>query len=371
MTENINDIEDIQLILDYKRVEAMRRHTAPDVDQELNRFWQKYGAGDSVTSQNQATDTDQYELQRTTAKNNLKWKKWLIAASAAAVILIGVSFTIFFSGNDTDRLQIYTASASAKSSMLEIDGKDAIMITGDRPDKTLYAQGIVATRHGIDMRKSTAGHGAKHQLSLTTPCGQDYTVTLADGTVVVLNAGSQISFPDEFGKGERVVYLKGEAMFDVAHDPKHPFIVKTDFFETKVLGTKFNLRSYSKEDSHVTLLEGKVTVSKSQSPEVTLEPSEQASLTQTGEIKKQKVDTYPYLEWQNGYFYFDNASLVEIMKELGRWYNVDVVFKNEKLLDYRIHFAASREESLMEAIRNLNTLDSFNVSLDGRRLTIQ
>lgn len=165
--------------------------------------------------------------------------------------------------------------------------------------------------------------------------------------------------------------MKGEAYFDVAPDKEHPFIVKTDYFETVVLGTKFNVRSYSKLDAHVTLLEGKVTVANDMAPALTLQPEEQVSLTEDGMLRKQAVDIYPYLEWQNGYFYFDNVSLVEIMQELGRWYNVDVVFENDEMIDYKMHFVASRTESLMYAVRNLNALGIFYVTLDGNRIIIQ
>ena len=131
------------------------------------------------------------------------------------------------------------------------------------------------------------------------------------------------------------------------------------------------MRSYSKLDAHVTLLEGKVTVANDMAPALTLQPEEQASLTEDGMLRKQAVDIYPYLEWQNGYFYFDNVSLVEIMQELGRWYNVDVVFENDEMLDYKMHFVACRTESLMYAVRNLNALGIFYVTLDGNRIIIQ
>lgn len=379
MTENLNDIEDLRLILDYKRAEAMNRIPLPDIEAERKRFWDTHADADSNQPENNPSPLDTEDAAEVslpaassaaTPLRARRWRKWWFAAAAAAIVIIGISIPLLIPAPHDGSMQVFTADASGALSRLSIDGDDTFVIRGDRPDKELSAQGIIATKRSIDLSHARS-NGKNHKLTLTTPCGQDYTVTLSDGTTVVLNAGSQLIFPDAFGAGNREVYLKGEAMFDVAHDPAHPFIVKTDWFDTRVLGTKFNLRSYSREDTHVTLLEGKVTVSKEQAPEVTLNPSEQASLSQSGEITKQKVDTYPYLEWQNGFFYFDNASLAEIMRELGRWYNVDVVFHNEKLLNYRIHFSASREEPLLEAVRNLNALGIFNVSLDGRRLAIQ
>lgn len=375
MIENINDIDDIKLILRYKRAEATNRIPLPDIEEERRRFW-KNNAHPAMDVPGEATemiiDAIPSDSKPTEHSRTMKWKRWCIATSAAAAIFLGISFALFFYNPTPDRMQVYTADASASDSKLNLDD-DTFIIKGEKPDRDLYAHGIIATEKYIDLSKKGkySNRTTDHKLTLTTPCGKDYAVTLSDGTKVLLNAGSQLIFPESFGPGNREVYLKGEAMFDVTHDPKHPFIVKTDYFQTRVLGTKFNLRSYSKEDTHVTLIEGKVTVTKDKAPEITLNPNEQAALTQEGVIKKQTVDTYQYLEWQNGFFYFDNVSLTEIMQELGRWYNVDVVFRNEKMLNYRMHFVASRDESLMEAIKNLNALGIFYVTLDGKRIVIQ
>lgn len=372
MIENINDIDDIRAILDYKRAEAAEKLQLPDLEEERRRFWQRY-AEDSVAETEAVSDNEEsIDSEHHHARSARRWKRWCIAASSVAALFFGVFLTVVLRAPQPDPMQVFTASESAHNSLLEFDN-DTYVIKGEKPDQSLIAHGIIATDNYIDLRNKSGKHpgSTPHTLTLTTPCGKDYTVTLSDGTTVLLNAGSQLIFPDEFGKENREVYLKGEAMFDVAHDKDHPFIVKTDYFETKVLGTKFNLRSYSKEDTHVTLIEGKVTVSKESAPELTLKPNEQVAIDPHGDLKKQTVDTYPYLEWQNGFFYFDNVALSQIMEELGRWYNVDVVFRTEKLLNYRMHFVASREESLMEAVRNLNALGIFYVTLDGKRIIIQ
>ncbi|WP_336617013.1 FecR family protein [Bacteroides acidifaciens] len=362
MIEDINDKEDIRLILDYKRAMAMDKVPLPDMEEERKRFWEK---------QKQVRPSS-HEMQQSVNVKMLRLKRWCIAASVAAVLFLGLFLGAFFYHPSVVQLQVFAADKSAVDPKLNF-GDITYVIKEETPDQQLYAHGIIATHKSIDLStKKAAILPIEEQLqTLTTPCGQDYTVTLSDGTTVLLNAASQLIFPDVFVKEQRIVYLKGEAYFDVAPDKEHPFIVKTDYFETVVLGTKFNVRSYSKLDAHVTLLEGKVTVANDMAPALTLQPEEQASLTEDGMLRKQAVDIYPYLEWQNGYFYFDNVSLVEIMQELGRWYNVDVVFENDEMLDYKMHFVASRTESLMYAVRNLNALGIFYVTLDGNRIIIQ
>ncbi|WP_195662989.1 FecR family protein [Bacteroides congonensis] len=362
MIEDINDKEDIRLILDYKRAMAMDKVPLPDMEEERKRFWEK---------QKQVRPFS-HEMQQNVNIKMLRLKRWCIVASVAAVLFLGLFLGAFFYHPSVVQVQVFAADKSAVDPKLNF-GDITYVIKEETPDQQLYAHGIIATRKSIDLStKKAATLPIEEQLqTLTTPCGQDYTVTLSDGTTVLLNAASQLIFPDVFVKEQRIVYLKGEAYFDVAPDKEHPFIVKTDYFETVVLGTKFNVRSYSKLDAHVTLLEGKVTVANDMAPALTLQPEEQVSLTEDGMLRKQAVDIYPYLEWQNGYFYFDNVSLVEIMQELGRWYNVDVVFENDEMIDYKMHFVASRTESLMYAVRNLNALGIFYVTLDGNRIIIQ
>ena len=362
MIENIDDKKDIGLILDCKRAMAMDNIPFPDIEEERKRFWEKQKQIRSSVN----------EVRCDESVNMRRLKRWGIAASVAAILFLGLFLGVFFYHPSVVQVQVFAADESAVDPKLNF-GDVTYVIKEETPDRQLYDHGIVATRKSIDLSaKKTSVLPLQEQLqTLTTPCGQDYTVTLSDGTTVLLNAASQLVFPDVFVKEQRIVYLKGEAYFDVASDKEHPFIVKTDYFETVVLGTKFNVRSYSKIDAHVTLLEGKVTVTNDKTESLILEPGEQVTLSENGKLEKQIVDTYPYLEWQKGYFYFDNVSLIEIMQELGRWYNVDVVFENDEMIDYKMHFVASRTESLMYAIRNLNALGIFYVTLDGNRIIIQ
>lgn len=144
-----------------------------------------------------------------------------------------------------------------------------------------------------------------------------------------------------------MVHLKGEAYFEVAKDTAHPFIVKTDLLETQVLGTSFNIRVYSPDNAHVTLLEGSIKVSDTHhTKELLIKPGQNATLQKGGTFSIHEVQAKEYSTWAEGQFYFDDTELIEIMRELGRWYNVNIIFTSKEAMHYRMHFQSDRGDSL-------------------------
>lgn len=213
---------------------------------------------------------------------------------------------------------------------------------------------------------------AASRLRMSTPRGKECNVTLADGTRVWLNGESSIEFPSEFKGREREVRITGEAYFEVAHDPRRPFVVKSDYYSITVLGTTFNARAYSKTDAGVVLVEGSLKVAAPQgSSEQTLTPGTQATLRADGDILVAEVDTYPYIQRRNGFFYFDNESLLNIMLELGRWYNKTVVFENQNVMRTKLHFVAERDQSLINVLKSLCELDNIDIQLTDDDITIR
>jgi ferric-dicitrate binding protein FerR (iron transport regulator) len=161
--------------------------------------------------------------------------------------------------------------------------------------------------------------------------------------------------------------LKGEAYFEVTKDTEHPFRVKTDALETLVLGTSFNVRAYSKEDTQVTLVEGSVKVSDKHQGELHLQPGEHTN-QKLNKTKVEKADDYH--SWAEGMFYFDNTELVEIMRELGRWYNINIVFTNKEIMHDRLHFQAERKGTLEDALELLNTMQKVNARIEKDKVMI-
>ena len=205
-------------------------------------------------------------------------------------------------------------------------------------------------------------------MALSIPRGQDYHLTLADGTQVWLNADSRLEFPDRFNGNAREVRLQGEAYFEVKKDAKRPFIVHSDFLTTRVLGTSFNVRARSRRDAVVTLVSGRVQVKAGEVAEV-LTPGHQASLAGS-KLAVKAVDTYPIMQWKEGFFYFDNQTLFFIMQELSRWYGVNVSFDDTSKMQVRLHFVVERSKSLREAIANLNALGVVHAEVDGNMVII-
>ena len=191
--------------------------------------------------------------------------------------------------------------------------------------------------------------------TLTTPRGKDFLLVLADGTKVWLNAESRLRYPVAFNGKERRVELEGEACFEVAKDAEHPFIVCANGMNTMVLGTKFNVRSYSVEDRHVTLVNGKVQVTNTvNNKSVTLRPGQDLTYTETGEEKVSEVNIATYTAWTEGMFYFEDVPLEEIMGALGRWYNVNIDFERRELYHIRLNFWANKNTHLDEALELTN-----------------
>ena len=205
-------------------------------------------------------------------------------------------------------------------------------------------------------------------MALSVPRGQDYHLTLADGTQVWLNAESRLEFPDRFNGNTREVRLSGEAYFEVKKDAKRPFIVHSDYLTTRVLGTSFNVRVYSSRDAAVTLVKGRVQVKAGNEAQI-LAPGQQASLAGS-KLAVKAVDTYPVTQWKEGFFYFDNQSLFSIMQDLARWYGVNVSFDDTSKMNVRLHFVVERSKSLREAVANLNALGVAHVEVDGNMVVI-
>ncbi|SHN40985.1 FecR family protein [Chitinophaga sp. CF418] len=171
-----------------------------------------------------------------------------------------------------------------------------------------------------------AGNAPAILNTLSVPRGGKYNITLADGTVVWLNAASSITFPAAFTGKERQVTLNGEAYFEVATDAARPFTVKVGDMQVRVLGTHFNIMAYNDEQSvNTTLLQGAVKV-QGAAGEALLKPGQQAKMDHTGSVKVVHADIDAVIAWKNGLFSFNNASIEEVMRQVARWFDAEIVY---------------------------------------------
>jgi len=295
----------------------------------------------------------------------------VIGVAATLLLVFGLSF-LLKTGNDMpEGVMVYQANDNQQEILLSAEGYDLPLTDTDRLIDVggVKPRGLGGSVKALDYRSISVPNVSAHRL--TTPCGKDIELILSDGTKVWLNADSKLDYPSKFEGKQRVVILQGEAFFEVAKNNGRPFIVKTKNFETRVLGTKFNVRCYSDNDSHVTLIDGEVEVTNTRSGKtVILAPGDDANFMADGSIQTAKVDVDSYVYWKEGFFYFDNVPLVDIMQTIGRWYNVNVIFSNTATMQYRLHFLCDRAGGVEHAITLLNRMEKAKIRFDGKSIMV-
>lgn len=203
--------------------------------------------------------------------------------------------------------------------------------------------------------------------TITVPLGQMANVLLPDGTKVMLNSGSTITYNGNFSRGKRFVSLCGEAYFDVAKDKAHPLVVMTPNLNFEVHGTTFNINAYP-EDKFIntTLIEGSLGVNdKSNNEIVLLVPGENArfNLT-TSKITLTKVKTEIYTSWKDGLITFRNEKLKDIAQIIERWYNVKIIIKNQKLGEQAYFGTILKNKPIDQILEALRLSSSFKYKIE-------
>lgn len=201
------------------------------------------------------------------------------------------------------------------------------------------------------------------------PRGGEYSLVLSDGTKVYLNAMSSLRFPVQFTGAEREVELRGEAYFEVSKSEK-PFIVKTRTAQVEVLGTKFNVSAYEDEAYEATLLTGSVKVY-SRGASRLLKPSEQVRIhPQGGAITVRSVDPFFYTSWIQGKINFKDQRLEEILRTLSRWYDMNVVYKNEQVKNLRFGCSVNRYKEITPFLELLESTGKVTIKTQGKNIII-
>ncbi|TCC99293.1 FecR family protein [Pedobacter hiemivivus] len=220
------------------------------------------------------------------------------------------------------------------------------------------------------------GSGKMLTNTISTPRGGQYQVNLPDGTRVWLNAESVIKFPISFvDLKERRVELQGEAYFEVEKDATKPFFVSTDKQEVRVLGTHFNISSYKNElDTKTTLLEGSVKVRLLNTKRVSqkvLKPGDQSQIRATSaQINVVTVDPQSEIAWKNGRFFFENEPIEDIMKQIKRWYDVDVEYE-DNMAGKTIWGSVTRYGNVSKVLSVLESTGGVHFKIEGRRIIVR
>ncbi len=313
--------------------------------------------------------------------------------SIAALILLFISTGLYFYSNRVISEPEQFAEIDVRNDILPGDNKAILTLADgskisldDAANGLLASQGniaitktdngqIVYEKNNVDKSKFMSNRSAIN--TIQTPKGGKYQIRLPDGSKVWLNSASTLSYPTTFAGNERKVQLKGEAYFEISPNKNVPFRVESDNQIVEVLGTHFNINSYDDEDYvKTTLLEGSVKVILSSNPnEVSktrlLKPGEQ-SLTKSSQsgIRIENVDTEKAVAWKNGYFKFRNTPIKEIMREIERWYDVELVYEGKIPYDEFTGFI-SNDVKISAVLKIMEESGGVKFTVKGKKLKVK
>lgn len=312
----------------------------PDLEQAVDYL--------KTTGLNNSTLTDAERLHllnkiESTIERSVKTTKirriiQLSVASCAAIalLIVGLNHFVF-----QEKKIHYSADKELIVGNL-LNNKDIQLITEE--DSLLFQNDVQvefdktgkAKIRQVDSEEKTVELAKSKQNTLIVPYGKRSTLTLSDGSKVWLNSGSVLEFPAQFTENKREIRLaSGEMYIEVAPDSQKPFHVSTSDFNVKVYGTKFNISAYADSPRSVVLVEGKVSLKPINKKETFLSPSEQAVYSDNGTFNTQKVDVNQFISWKNGYLEFDKTPMTEVLKQIGRYYNLSFDFDNDVNLQRR------------------------------------
>lgn len=310
--------------------------------------------------------------------------RWMRYSAAAAIVLISLIATLSFlrQGVRTDAAALAVVDTLDASQLLP--GSDKAIL--ELADGRIIAMddvkvGILGAEGGSTIVKDSEGslvYRANNTAAryvdpvyntFRIPRGGQFRLTLPDGSKVWLNAESSITYAPNRFTIERSITLEGEAFFDVVTDPKRPFTVKTARQTVTVHGTQFNINSYADEPgARTTLVEGSVSITNQGGQTQYLRPGQVAIVNGGGAISVQKADVAHETAWKNGLFHFDGTDLEAVMRQLSRWYDVDVVFKGKQSA-VRLWGEVNRNTSAATPLELLNFFELRHevTQVNGRR----
>lgn len=361
------------------------------LENELMTFWDSVETGqhrdelfDAVMLQASEIEKIVKETEKgkivPVSRNSFRSRKWLSAAAAVLLILTGTALWFIINNKPVHQeLAVGSGTEPEQSEDVMPGGDHAMLTLADGSTILLDSAGIgtISQQGNVTVIKLDDGQLAyDHSAAstevvfntITTPRGGQYQLILADGSKVWLNAESSLTFPTSFPGKERRVTLTGEGYFEIAHNAEKPFYVSAQEMQVHVLGTHFNINAYNDEGStKTTLLEGSVRISAGGQLAV-LKPGQQSDL-KGGKIKvNQGVNINAVTAWVRGDFYFDNNSLQEVMRQIARWYDVNVQYNGEAS-GRTFSGAIKRSLSLAQVMRILQYND-VKYSIVGKQIII-
>lgn len=295
----------------------------------------------------------------------------------AAVALILIVSGYFIDSNPFENEPITISNIPTTKNSITAPGSDKATLTMEDGSRIVLEKGASFQTQNANSNGEKIVYTYNKQNTdevvynyLTVPRGGQFFIKLSDGTQVWLNSESQLKYPVNFIQGEsrKVELVYGEAYFDVSPSSEHngtDFKVYQDKQEIQVLGTEFNIKAY-KDENHIytTLVEGKVVIGTGNKKQHLI-PNQQSNFNPvTGAIEVATVDVYNVISWKDGIFSFEEASLKEIMKVLSRWYDVEVVFENKNIENEEFIGLLRKDQSIekiLSAIKDFGIIKEYEI----------
>jgi len=312
----------------------------------IAEFGEKNNNTKDIISQHDAQQMLSFILAKKSGAKVVPIRKFVVLKKYfAAASIIGVLFTGYWlwTRNETD----FSNENFNKTSKVDFNpGKEGAILTlanGEQlvldssKNGTLALQGntSIVKRDGQIIYNGETVDNEMLQNKLSTPKGKQYNIVLADGTKVWLNAASSIIYPTVFNENERKISVTGEVYLEVAHNPEKPFKVSIispsgDEGIIEVLGTRFNINTYMDENAaKTTLLQGKIKLV-TKSNNTILSPGQQVQIGVKGKLSTiDGVDLEEIIAWKNGFFEFNDEDIASVMRQISRWYDVDVIYEGK------------------------------------------
>lgn len=345
------------------------------LDQEITRFNAGTDQPPGLSEEQAAFIFAQITRTAATVRIRRRFRRLLAAAAVVSLLVAGVYFLkpredqpATMADNSNHKHDVMPGTSGAVLTLA--NGQQVLLDSlGNGTVASQGATAITKQNNGIAYHGST-GSGEVVYNTLSTPRARQFQLSLPDGTRVWLNAASSITFPTVFTGSNRMVSVTGEMYFEVEPDKNHPFIVQYGNKRVEVLGTHFNVNAYDDEpDSRVTLLEGAVTVSNGAASN-TLRPGQQAILSKTAEGIKldRSVDMEEVMAWKDGRFDFRETDLKTLMRQLMRWYDVEVSYQPG--IPERYFTADISKDKNLSSVLQILELNKIHFKLDNRKIIV-
>ena len=318
----------------------------------------------------------QQVVRKRNMRRNRRW--WLVAAASVAILFGGLAVYRYSKipvslPLASEETSIYPGKRMAR--LITPSGETVLLDTLRQTDTQQMKLHNDQGRVVIQAACGDANGDQPVYHCLEVPRGGEFSFLLPDSTTVFLNAESRLRFPDRFVPGsERIVYLSGEAYFDVKRDPRSPFLVCLEHSAVKVTGTSFNVKAYPDDTNEATtLISGTVSMGIGTTEQwIVLKPGEQGYYDATRKtLSQQTVDVNYYTAWKDGVFAFYRQPLEEVMKTLGRWYLFDTHYQNEALKSILYTGKINRHASIREVLHTFELMDELTFDIKGKEVIVR